>query len=53
MLRRPQLGADRIALLETPGFLMRNYGPGTSIVALVAHIVYGAIVGYITAAGVS
>ncbi|HYJ60538.1 MAG TPA: hypothetical protein VE032_03640 [Actinomycetota bacterium] len=38
-------GANRVALLETPGFLMLNYGPATPVVMLVAHIAYGAIVG--------
>jgi hypothetical protein len=37
--------ADRVALLETPGFLMLNYGAATPVVMLVAHIAYGAIVG--------
>jgi hypothetical protein len=37
--------ADSSPLLEPPGFLMRNYGRGTPIATLVAHIAYGAIVG--------
>jgi hypothetical protein len=37
--------ADSSPLLEPPGFLMRNYGRGTPVVALLAHIAYGAIVG--------
>jgi hypothetical protein len=37
--------ADSSPLLEPPGFLMRNYGRGTPIVTLVAHVAYGAIVG--------
>jgi hypothetical protein len=32
-------------LLEPPGFLMRNYGRGTPVATLVAHVAYGAIVG--------
>lgn len=32
-------------LLETPGFLLRNYGRRTPIITLAAHVVYGAIVG--------
>jgi hypothetical protein len=32
-------------LLEPPGFLMRNYGRGTPIATVLAHIAYGAIVG--------
>ena len=37
--------ADSNPLLEPPGFLLRNYGRGTPIVTLLAHIAYGAIVG--------
>ena len=38
-------GATSVPLLEPPGFLMLNYGPGTPLVTLVAHIGYGALVG--------
>jgi hypothetical protein len=41
----PSTGANRVALLETPGFMMRNYGTATPIVMLIAHVAYGAIVG--------
>jgi hypothetical protein len=37
--------ADSSPLLEPPGFLLRNYGRGTPIATLLAHVVYGAIVG--------
>jgi hypothetical protein len=37
--------AETVAHLEPPGFLMLNYGRRTPIVVLIAHIVYGAIVG--------
>jgi hypothetical protein len=37
--------ADSSPLLEPPGFLMRNYGRGTLITTLLAHVAYGAIVG--------
>jgi hypothetical protein len=37
--------ADSRPLLEPPGFLMLNYGGGTPIATLLAHIAYGAIVG--------
>jgi len=37
--------ADNAPLLEPPGFLMRNYGRGTAIATVLAHIAYGAIVG--------
>lgn len=45
----PQTSAPRVALLEPPGFLMLNYGPGTPIVTLLAHLAYGTIVGGFTA----
>jgi hypothetical protein len=37
--------ADSSPLLEPPGFLMRNYGRGTPIATLLAHIAYGTLVG--------
>ena len=37
--------ADSSPLLEPPGFLMRNYGRGTPVATLLAHVAYGAIVG--------
>jgi hypothetical protein len=37
--------ADSSPLLEPPGFLMRNYGRGTPIATVLAHVAYGAIVG--------
>jgi hypothetical protein len=40
--------ADDTALLEPPGFLMLNYGRGTPLVTIVAHVAYGAIVGGFT-----
>ncbi|MFF8841119.1 hypothetical protein ACF08N_00055 [Streptomyces sp. NPDC015127] len=44
----PLTSAPHVALLEPPGFLMRNYGPGTPVVTVLAHIGYGAIVGGFT-----
>ena len=46
----PRMGSTLSAaashpLLEPPGFLLRNYGRGTPIATLLAHIAYGAIVG--------
>ena len=41
-------GANTTPLLESPGFLMLNYGPQTPLATLVAHIAYGAIVGGFT-----
>jgi hypothetical protein len=37
--------ANSSPLLEPPGFLMRNYGRGTVVATLLAHVAYGAIVG--------
>jgi hypothetical protein len=42
----PDTAADQIALLEPPGFLMLNYGRSTFVVTVLAHIAYGAIVGW-------
>ncbi|GGP97256.1 hypothetical protein [Streptomyces roseolilacinus] len=44
----PLTSAPQTALLEPPGFLMRNYGPGTPVVTVLAHVGYGAIVGGFT-----
>lgn len=41
----PLTAAPSVALLEAPGFMMRNYGLGTPLVTLAAHVVFGAIVG--------
>jgi hypothetical protein len=46
----PRMGTELSAcdtspLLEPPGFLLRNYGRGTPVVTLLAHVAYGAIVG--------
>jgi hypothetical protein len=44
--------ADSSPLLEPPGFLLRNYGRGTPIATLLAHVAYGAIVGgFVSIAG--
>lgn len=48
----PLTGAPSVALLEPPGFLMRNYGVQTPLVTIVAHLAYGAIVGgFVSLAG--
>jgi hypothetical protein len=53
----PRLGtfysaANSEAFLEPPGFMLMNYGRATPIVTLLAHLLYGAIVGgFIAAAG--
>jgi hypothetical protein len=47
----PLTGANQTALLEPPGFLMRNYGTRTPIVNILAHVAYGALVGGFTQLG--
>jgi hypothetical protein len=42
----PETGANEIALIEPPGFLMLNYGRNTFLISLLAHMAYGAIVGW-------
>ena len=39
-------GPDPTRQLEPPGFLVRNYGPGTPLVTIIAHILYGATLGF-------
>jgi hypothetical protein len=46
---RPWTDARSSPLIESPGFLMLNYGAGTPVVSLIAHILYGAIVGGLAA----
>jgi hypothetical protein len=41
----PFSAADTAPLLESPGFMLLNYGRGTPIVTVLAHLAYGAIVG--------
>ena len=42
----PDTAANELALIEPPGFLMLNYGSQTFLVTLIAHVAYGAIVGW-------
>ena len=42
--------ANTEALVEPPGFMLMNYGRATPIVTVLAHLLYGAIVGAIIAA---
>jgi hypothetical protein len=42
---KPTTSAPAVAMLEPPGFLMLNYGIGTPIVTVLAHMAYGAIIG--------
>jgi hypothetical protein len=44
----PLTGAASTALLESPGFLMLNYGVQTPLVNIAAHVAYGALVGGFT-----
>jgi hypothetical protein len=45
----PLTSLESTARLEPPGFLMLNYGRGTPVVTLLAHVAYGATVGGFTA----
>ncbi|HEX4983632.1 MAG TPA: hypothetical protein VFV63_18135 [Ilumatobacteraceae bacterium] len=38
-------GPESIAVLEPPGLLALNYGAATPLVAIVAHALYGAVLG--------
>lgn len=38
-------GPEPTRLLEPPGFLAQNYGRKTAIVTVIAHAIYGAIIG--------
>ena len=44
----PETAANEVALIEPPGFLMLNYGRSTFAVTLVAHMAYGAMIGWAT-----
>ncbi|HET9671715.1 MAG TPA: hypothetical protein VFQ40_02565 [Actinomycetota bacterium] len=46
---KPWTDARTSPLIEPPGFMMLNYGAGTPIVSLIAHVLYGAIVGGVAA----
>ncbi|HKB13158.1 MAG TPA: hypothetical protein VKD69_20985 [Vicinamibacterales bacterium] len=45
-----ETAANDIALVEPPGFLMLNYGRASFVVALVAHVAYGAVIGLVARA---
>ncbi len=45
LMGTPDTAADEAPLLEPPGFMLLNYGPATPLVTVVAHVLYGAIVG--------
>ncbi len=43
----PRSGPGADTLLEPPGLLALNYGPQTPLVTLLAHLVYGAVLGWV------
>ena len=43
--------ANAEALVEPPGFMLMNYGQATPVVTLLAHLLYGAIVGAMVGVG--
>jgi hypothetical protein len=45
----PLSAADSSPLLESPGFMLLNYGRTTPVVTIVAHLVYGVILGWLGA----
>jgi hypothetical protein len=45
-MAQPYRGPTPTRQLEPPGFFALNYGRGTPLVSLVAHLVYGAILGF-------
>jgi len=46
MMGTPETAANEVALIEPPGFLMLNYGRNTFLITLIAHMLYGAVVGW-------
>ena len=42
----PDTAANSSPFLEAPGFMMLNYGRATPAVSILAHIAYGAVVGW-------
>jgi len=47
----PLSSIESETLLEPPGFMMLNYGRGSPLASLVAHVAYGALVGGFAALG--
>jgi uncharacterized membrane protein YagU involved in acid resistance len=43
----PYSSAREAPLLEPPGFMLLNYGRGTPLVTVLAHVAYGAIIGFL------
>lgn len=46
LMGTPETAANEYALIEPPGFLMRNYGQHTVLVVIASHVVFGAIIGW-------
>jgi hypothetical protein len=46
----PLSASNTAPLLEPPGFLLLNYGRATPVVTILAHVVYGGIIGAFVAA---
>mgnify|MGYP001793710326 CR=1 FL=1 len=44
-------GPESTAMLEPPGLLSLNYGTATPLVALCAHLAYGAVLGLLLSSG--
>ena len=47
----PLSSIESETLLEPPGFMMLNYGRGSPLASLAAHVAYGALVGGLAALG--
>lgn len=45
-MARPYQGPTPTRQLEPPGFLALNYGKGTPAVTFLAHLIYGAVLGF-------
>lgn len=39
-------GPEPTRMLEPPGFMVTNYGRGTPLATIVAHVIYGGILGF-------
>ncbi len=46
LIGTPETSASEHALIEPPGFLMLNYGRSTFVITLLAHMAFGAVVGW-------
>jgi hypothetical protein len=47
----PYSAANEAPLLEPPGFMLLNYGRATPIATVLAHMAYGAVIGWFAEAG--